>query len=314
MPVERPGERTEQRPRIGDWIEELRAPFLTASIIPVIVGGAVAWWSTGSFDWQLFIITLIAIALIHLGANVTNDYWDFMGGTDRVNLQRTPFSGGSGLIVEGRLRPMPVLRLGMALLAAGSALGLVLLFVMGEGWWVVLLMGVLGVMGAYFYSAPPLSLASRGVGELLIGSLFGMFIVEGTAFVLLREFTLEAFAASIPVSLWIASVIWVNQIPDIEADAATRKRTMVVRLGPTRSVAVLAILLGLAPAALVVGVFLGYLPNAAVIALVAIGPSGMAIAVLARSHGIFPQMEPAMKWTIVAHLVGGIGLVLGLLY
>ena len=289
-----------------DWLLELRAPFLTASIVPVLVGGAVAYAALGELDLALFGVTMLGVVLLHLGANVTNDYWDFMGGTDVVNRYRTPFSGGSGLLVERRLSPRKVLRLGQAFLAAGALVGLYLVYRMGEDGWVVLLLGMIGVGGAYFYSAPPVSLASRGVGELVIGSLFGLLAVLGTYFIQARAFTLEALAFSIPVSLWIAAVIWVNQFPDMEADSATGKRTMVVRLGTERSVAAYSAIQVSAIGVIVASVILNLMPLAALLAIIAMVPAGIAIAVLGRSHGLYPDMVPAQRMTIVAHLVGGL--------
>jgi 1,4-dihydroxy-2-naphthoate octaprenyltransferase len=296
-----------------DWLLELRAPFLTASVVPVLVGGAMAFAALEELDLALFLVTMVGVVLLHLGANVTNDYWDFMGGTDVVNRYRTPFSGGSGLLVERRLSPRKVLRLGQALLAAGALVGLYLVYRMGEDGWIVLLLGMIGVGGAYFYSAPPLSLASRGVGELVIGSLFGLLAVLGTYFIQARVFTLEALAVSIPVSLWIAAVIWVNQFPDMEADSATGKRTMVVRLGTERSVAAYSAMQVSAAGVIVAAVILNLMPMAALIALIAMVPAGIAISVLGRSHGLYPDMIPAQRMTIVAHLVGGLLLCVGVL-
>ena len=297
----------------ADWLAELRAPFLTASVVPVAVGAAVAWRVGGGLDWTLLGLTLLSVVLLHLGANVTNDYWDFLRGTDVVNRQRTRFSGGSGLLADGRLRPRAVLRLGVVLLAAGAATGLLLaLLVGGGGGWVVVLMGAVGVGGGYFYSAPPLSLASRGLGELVIGGTFGVLVVAGTCFVQTGGFPPEALAASAPVALWVAAIIWANQIPDLEADLATGKRTLVVRLGKARSVGALAALLGLAIGFVVAASIVGPLPRGALLALVAVAPSTLAIAAAASSHGLFPRIERAQAWTVASHLAGGLLLAVGI--
>ncbi len=300
---------------MSDWIEELRAPFLTASIIPVLVGGAVAWayledlWG---MDWWLFLWTMVGVTFLHLGANVTNDYWDYVGGTDVVNRNRTPFSGGSSTLVERRLSPRKVLRLGQLLLAIGSLVGLYLVYLLGEDGWVILLLGMIGVGGAYFYSAPPMSLASKGVGELVIGSMFGLLTVLGTYYIQVRSFSWEALAASIPVSMWIAAVIWVNQFPDTEADEATGKRTLVVRWGTERSIEVYTTLQIAAMAVIVGAVILNMLPLATLVAIAAFFPAAGAIAVLNRSRGLYPDMEPALGLTVITHLAGGLLLCVGI--
>ncbi len=296
-----------------DWVRELRAPFLTASIVPVLVGGAAAWATLGVLDWWLFLVTMVGVMLLHLGANVTNDYYDYVGGTDVVNRFRTPFSGGSTFLVERRLSPRKVLRLGLALIAAGSLVGLYLVYTLGADGWVVLLLGMIGVGGGYFYSAPPLSLASRGWGELVIGSLFGMLAVLGTYFIQTTTFTLEVVVASLPVSLWIAAIIWINQIPDIEADSATGKRTLVVRWGIERSIEVYSAIQMAAAAVIAGAVILNLLPVTALVAIVAIVPAMGAIAVLRRSRGLYPDMVPAQGMTIITHLFGGLLLCAGII-
>jgi len=297
----------------GDWIKELRAPFLTASLIPVLVGAAAAWAAVGELDWWFFLVTMLGVVLLHLGANVTNDYWDYVGGTDVINRFRTPFSGGSTLLVERRLSPRKVLRLGQCLIVAGSLVGLYLVYAMGEDGWVILLLGMIGVGGGYFYSAPPLNLASKGWGELAIGALFGLLAVLGTYFIQTTTFTLEVVAASLPVSLWIAAVIWINQIPDVEADSATGKRTMVVRLGIERSIEVYSAIQMAAAAAIAGAVILNLLPLTALVAIAAIVPATGAIAVLRRSQGLYPDMVPAQGLTIITHLAGGFLLCAGII-
>ena len=297
---------------LRDWLAELRAPFLTASVVPVAVGAAVARWELGSLDWGLLALTLLGVVLLHLGANVSNDYWDFLRGTDVVNRNRTPFSGGSGLLADGRLRPRAVLRLGLALLCAGAAVGLYLASTAGELWWAVVLMGAAGVGGGYFYTAPPLSLSARGAGELVIGAAFGVLAVEGTYLVQAHALSTAALAASVPVSLWVVAIIWANQVPDVEADGRTGKRTLVVRLGAPRAIAVLAVLLGLAPGAIAVAALSGALPRATLLALAVAVPTAAAVATAARSRGVVPGYVGAQAWTVVTHVVGGALLCAGL--
>ncbi len=297
---------------LRDWLAELRAPFLSASVVPVAVGAAVAWWQLRSLDWALLALTLLGVALLHLGANVTNDYWDFLRGTDVINRSRTPFSGGSGLLTEGRLRPRAVLRAGLALLCAGAAVGLYLASTAGGLWWAVVLMGAVGVGGGYFYTAPPLSLSARGVGELVIGAAFGVLAVTGTYLVQAHAVTTAALAASVPVSLWVVAVIWANQVPDAEADGRTGKRTLVVRLGAPRSIAVLAVLLGLAPGVVAAAALAGVLPGMVLLALPVALPTAAAVAVAARSRGVVPGYVGAQAWTVLTHIVGGALLVAGL--
>lgn len=297
----------------GDWLRELRAPFLTASVVPVLVGGAMAFAADGALDWWTFLVTMLGVVFLHLGANVVNDYYDFLGGTDVVNRFRTPFSGGSPYLVERKLSSRKVLRLGQSFIVAGSLLGLYLVYLMGEDGWIVLLLGMIGVGGGYFYSAPPLSLASRGVGDLVIGALFGVLAVVGTYFIQTTAFSLEVIVAALPVSLWVAGIIWINQIPDVEADGSTGKRTAVVRMGIENAIDAYAAIQVSAMAIIVGGAILRLLPLQALVALVAFVPAMGAIRVLRRSKGLYPGVVPAQGMTIITHLFGGLLLCVGII-
>jgi len=87
----------------------MRAPFLTASITPVVLGTCIAWASTGVFIPEVFILTLLAGIFIHIGSNVANDYYDHKSGTDDINVDFVrPFTGGSRMIQKGWMSPREV--------------------------------------------------------------------------------------------------------------------------------------------------------------------------------------------------------------
>jgi 1,4-dihydroxy-2-naphthoate octaprenyltransferase len=87
------------------WFKACRLPFLTATFVPVILGGTIAWYEVARFNWFNFILTLIGISCLHLGTNLTNDYFDHKTKNDELNLNPTPFSGGSRVIQEGLISP-----------------------------------------------------------------------------------------------------------------------------------------------------------------------------------------------------------------
>jgi len=94
------------------WLKELRAPFFTASVIPILLGAAVAWSKGFPFSWGLFILTLLGGVLLHAGANVSNDYYDHKSGTDDINVEFVnPFTGGSRMIQKGLMTPRQVLQI-----------------------------------------------------------------------------------------------------------------------------------------------------------------------------------------------------------
>ena len=215
------------------WIAEMRAPFLTAAIVPIILGTAAAWSITGAFDWFLFVLTLVAGMSIHIGSNVANDYHDHMSGADDINVDFVrPFTGGSRMIQNGLMTPREVLAESIFFYALGSILGIYLALARG---WIILLLGLIGLISGYFYTAPPLRLVSRGIGEVFIGLNFGILMTLGAYYVQTQQLPLSIAILALPVALLISGVLYINEFPDYDADKAAGKYTLVVRLGKKRA-------------------------------------------------------------------------------
>lgn len=219
--------------RVKLWIAEMRAPFLTAAVVPIILGTAAAWTLTAKFDLFWFIITLVAGMSIHIGSNVANDYHDHISGTDDINVDFVrPFTGGSRIIQEGFMTPREVLAEAIFFYILGSILGIYLAIVRG---WIVLLLGLIGLLSGYFYTAPPLRLVSRGIGEVFIGLNFGILMTLGAFYIQTQQLPLEISILAIPIALLISAVLYINEFPDHDADKAAGKNTLVVRLGKKRA-------------------------------------------------------------------------------
>ncbi len=206
-----------------------RPQYLGASAAPVLVGSALGYAVTGSFSLGLFLLAVLSIMALHAGANVVNDYFDHLSRNDWVNENPTPFSGGRQFIQKGILSPKATLLAGLGYLAVGSGIGLVIvaltqsLFILG--------LGVLGVLGGFFYTAGPLQLGYRGVGEVIIGILFGILPVYGSYYLQAQSVDLLPLLPAVIVAILIFLVILVNEFPDLPADNRVHKRTLVVAFG-----------------------------------------------------------------------------------
>ncbi len=286
--------------RLGAFARELRAEFLPASALAVVTGTALAFYDTGRWHGWLFVECVLGVCALHAGANVLNDYFDHGGGSDAANTDFVrPFTGGSRLIQQGVLRPGDVLRLGVGLLAAGIAVGTHL--ALRAGWGVAGFMAA-GVAAGVGYSIPRIGLAARGAGEVAVALAFGVLPVTGAYLVQTGTVTAQAFFLSLPVSLLIAAVLFVNQFPDCRADQAVGKRTWVVRLGPRRAARVYVALMALWPAILLAGAATGVVP--AFLAWAAL--AGLAAIPAARRllrHSDTPAaLAPVCALTVMVHL------------
>ncbi|HEX2221781.1 MAG TPA: LLM class flavin-dependent oxidoreductase, partial [Candidatus Limnocylindria bacterium] len=156
------GERLRRR-AAAVW--EITRPFAyTASVIPVAAGGALAW-ADGRFDGGLFALALLGALLLHTGTNIVNEVYDVRRGIDTITSPRA-----SHAILKGRMTEGAALRLAYAAFAAAVLVGAALIAFRG---WPIALLGVIGLAGGYFYTAPPFEYKFRALGVPLVFLLMG---------------------------------------------------------------------------------------------------------------------------------------------
>jgi 1,4-dihydroxy-2-naphthoate octaprenyltransferase len=288
-----------------------RPQYLGASVAPVLVGSALGYAVTGRFDVGLFLLAVLAMMALHAGANVVNDYFDSQSRNDWVNEHPTPFSGGRQFIQRGILSPKATLLIGLGYLAVGAGIGLVIVALSGSVF--VLGIGLAGVLGAFFYTAGPFRLGYRGIGEIVIGALFGILPVYGSYFLQAQSINLLPLLPALIVAILIFLVILVNEFPDLPADRQVDKRTMIVVLGIPACVLIYRVTLAasylLAGAMLLHGTtFFGgffYLLTL---------PLAIFAMRSANSHDLAtPGLYRANQLTILLHNVGSLTLAVGLL-
>jgi 1,4-dihydroxy-2-naphthoate octaprenyltransferase len=212
----------------------LRPKFLVASAAPVLVGSALAFATAGTFSLHLFILALLAITALHSGSNMANDYFDHISRNDWVNKNPTPFSGGSRYIQQRILSPKTILFAALLALAAGTIIGIIIVYLTRSIF--ILILGLIGLLGGFFYTAPPVRLGYRSVGEPVIALLFGLLPVYGSYYLQTKTIDFIPLIPAIIVGILIFLVILINEFPDAAADAAVNKRTLVVRFGVPASI------------------------------------------------------------------------------
>lgn len=300
----------EVRPKLSfGWLflRATRLPFLTATFVPVLLGIAVAAWTNG-FNWWLALLTVIGGACIHLGLNVANDVFDTTSGADQANVNPTQFSGGSRVVLYGLLSLRTIALMSLGFYAAGIAIGVGLAAARG---WDLLWLGVAGALLSFFYTAPPLKLVHRGLGEIVVALGFGPIMALGAYFVQAQEYDLEPLLVSLPVGILIALVLYVNEVPDRPADAAAGKRTLPVRFSKDVIVNAYAAAVALAFALIAVFAVAGWIVRPAIIALAA---APLALPVYRALKSSYEQpyaLMPAMGKNIQLHLATGVLLILG---
>ncbi len=283
------------------YVKAMRLPFLTGSLMPVILGAALSF-SHGSLQILPFILVMIGVGCLQLGANLINDYYDDPG-SDRINLHPTPFSGGSRVIQENLMDAKKVWAMAMGFFVLGTACGVWLAL---SGRPLVVVIGLMGFLAGYLYSAAPVSFMARGLGEVTIFLAFGPLVTWGTYYVMTGLLTWQSFTLGIPLGFLITAVIWINQFPDYEADRDAGKRNWVVRLGRKQSRWIYYLLM-LGPYALVLYWVLAGKGSWLYLAVLLTMPMALkAIKILKVHYRTYDQIIPAQALTIQTHLVLGL--------
>jgi 1,4-dihydroxy-2-naphthoate polyprenyltransferase len=304
----------EVRPRLSPlwlFLRATRLPFLTATFVPVALGVAAAALRNG-FDVWLAILTFLGGAFVHLGLNVANDVFDQTSGADPANTTPTQFSGGSRVIHYGllSLRTMALMSAGFYL--AGIAIGLYLAAT--RGFWPLFWLGAVGVAISIAYTAPPLRLVHRGLGEIAVALGFGPIMLLGAYFVQARRFDLEPWLLSIPVAILIALVLYVNEVPDRAGDAAAGKRTLPVRLSKEAVIRLYAGALAVTYASIALFAVTGLIARPAILALATIPLAARCVRGLRRDYeDPYALMFSTMGKNIQLHLYTGLLLLAGYL-
>jgi 1,4-dihydroxy-2-naphthoate polyprenyltransferase len=289
-----------------------RPAFFVASTMPVLIGAAWARSTFHRFNGLWFGLALAATVLAHAAANVYNDVGDDVIGADADNMDRIyPYTGGSRFIQTGLLSRTQMTRLASGLAAVALLLGALLAVSRGPG---VVLLGVMGLGLGLLYSLPGVQLSARGVGETAVAISFGVLPVLGTVWLQAGRVDSGAILICLPVSLWAAAILIINEVPDIEADRRADKRTLVVRwgVGGARWIYWGLILLALSAAGLAVA--LHALPLWYGVAALGIASLGLWAACGISTQGAGrARLKQSIELTLAIHALGCVLLIVAIL-
>jgi 1,4-dihydroxy-2-naphthoate octaprenyltransferase len=285
------------------WVQAIRPFSFTASIVPVLLGAALAS-TQGAFHPGLFVLTIVGALAIQGAANLFSDYFDYRGGYDTADS-----FGSSGVLTRGILQPSEVFLGGLVLLMASAAVGLYLAALRGAP---ILVLGVLGVLGAYFYSGRPLAYKYRALGDPMIFLLFGPLMALGSYYVQARVLEAAPILYALPIGCLVTAILHINNIRDIRSDGRGGGMTVARALGLRGSKALLYGLLITAYALLIAGIFAGTFVRTSALALLS-APLSWTLARRVRDAADPRDLVSLDVATAQVHLVFGLLLVIGVL-
>ena len=279
------------------WLRAVRIRFLLASIISVCLGLAINGWQNKTIDVGFAALTFVGVAALHASVDLLNDYWDYKRQID-TETNRTKFSGGTGVLPEGLLKPQQVYRAGMLMLIIGSAVGA--FFIFERGITIAVILGF-AIVSIYFYST---RIVDSGLGEVFV-AVKGSMIVLGTYFVQSSHITLEPVIAGIVSGVLSSTVLFVNSFPDFDADKKHGRKTLVIMLGKLQAASFVWIFPLVTYGIIVSSVILGIFPAVTLVTLATIPMAIKSAKSLKKNYDKVQELVPVMQGFVTYSRITG---------
>jgi 1,4-dihydroxy-2-naphthoate octaprenyltransferase len=287
------------------WFLEVRPQFLLLSVVLAFLGTCIAWYD-GFFHLGYALLAFVGLLLAHISVNVLNDYFDYRSGIDLAT-QRTPFSGGSGILPAALLNPRQVYWLGLGSFLLAIPIGVY--FVLARGW---LLLPLLLIAAICVLLYTPAILKLRWP-EWAPGLGLGALPILGVYFVQTSVYTLPAVVAAIPSGILVHNLLLLNEFPDVEADKKAGRKTLPITMGKAKAGIVYSALTIIVYLWIIGGVVVGQMPTFSLIALLTL-PFAIKAIRGALKHQDMSQLVPAMANNVLVvlltQLLLGIGYIL----
>lgn len=266
----------------------------------------------GSFSLLWLLIMGAALFCMEVAKNAWGDVYDYDSGTDQAVLpeDRTDFSGGKRVLVDAILSRKQTWAIAIVFGLMGISLGAVMVFLREPS---LLWLGALGLVMGWSYHGPPLQLVYRGLGELDVVLCYGPFIAMCTYVLLTHDYSAAVVWAALPLGIFIAAFLWVNQFPDYAADKSVGKNNLVVRLGKQRASRVLPLIYLFGLLFLPAGIYFAGLPPTIYLGLLAAPPAALACWWTWRDPETFYRHHPVQPAALFAFVLLSVGISAGIL-
>lgn len=207
---------------IEAWLLATRPKTLTGALVPIIIGSTLAYMD-GKFNWLPALICCLFAFLMQIAANLINDLFDFLKGTDREDRLGPERACAQGWITPSAMKKGIIITVALACVVGSTLL-------LYGGWWLIVV-GALCVLFAFLYTAGPYPLSYHGWGDVLVLIFFGFVPVGGTYYVQALTLNPSVIVGSLISGILIDTLLVVNNYRDRKADAQSGKKTIIVRYG-----------------------------------------------------------------------------------
>lgn len=291
--------------RLKVWFLETRPNFLLLSVVLAFLGSSIAWYD-GSMQLGMALIAGIGLVLAHISVNVLNDYFDFRSGIDLAT-ERTPFSGGSGILPAGLLTASQVLWFGIISLVPAGAIGIY--FILTKGTMLLPLL-IIALICIVIYT--PYILRTPWP-EWAAGLGLGMLPILGTYFSQTGSYTIPALVASVPSGILVHNLLLLNEFPDSRADRINNRKTLPIIMGSLGAGVVYSFLTCMVYVWIIGAVLLKLMPVFSLLALLTLPLAVKAIKGAMKSEDkskLMPAMASNVMMILLIQLLLGIGYII----
>ena len=277
-------------------------PIYTAAVIPVLLGSSIAYYDQKLFDLGRFFLAFFGLLFLQIAVNLANDYFDSKTGVDEQKKDSFVL-----LVKNSKV----ILYFSLFFFILGGVIGLYLDFTSQKH--VILLIGFIGFVIAFFYSAPPLRLSYLGMGEPVTFLCFGPLAVMASEFVQSQRISETSFWASVPVGFLVAAILLIHHFSQYEEDKKYQKNNPLVRWGKKRAAMIFIYLILVAYLWIFLSLVLGKLPLASMFSFITF-PMVARIIFFTWKNAESQNIFKAKPLTIQLHFFTGLVLAIGFLF
>ena len=296
------------RPDFSAGLWRLADPKISITSAASMAIGAATAAGAPDFSWGWLGVLALAMFCMEVAKNAWGDIYDYDLAVAAED--RTDFSGGKRVLVDGLLTRGQTWAIAAGFSAVGLALGALMVFLREPS---LFALGCAALLLGWSYHGPPLQLAYRGLGELDVVVIYGPAIALAAYVLMTGQYAGTVVWASLPLGIFIAAFLWINEFPDYDADLSAGKRNLVVRLGKHRASRLLPLLYMGGMLALAIPVVGGILPAATGLAALALIPAGLAARWCWQDPTRFYRYRPAQPAALLAFVLLSAGISSGLL-
>jgi 1,4-dihydroxy-2-naphthoate polyprenyltransferase len=285
------------------WLRQIRAPFLILAAVLTLIGIAIARWEGDGNAGSAFLL-IVGVVLAHVSVNLFNELSDSRTGIDRET-RRTPFSGGSGMILAGKTSVWAVTFSAYGTLVVAAAIGFYFCLISG---WLILGFMICGGLAIRFYTS---HFARWRIGEAISGLTLGSFVVLGTRYALGGRLSWGTALISVPAGILTSLLLFLNEFPDMEADQRGGRRHLVIEYGRRRCSRIYIVGLAVVYALIFAAPFVANVPYTVLFALLTV-PLAVRAGYLAFVHyDDTDRLVPALALNVTVVILTDFLLVVG---